>query len=281
MVGTLPAPAPLRLRPLEVGDLLDETFRMYRRHFLLFAGISVILAIPVAALTGYSFFTLFGNLLQSLGSNQAVDVTQYTSSLLILTAGLVVSFALYPYASAAVVYAACESALGHQVTLWGVLSGVTRRYFPIAGYLILVWLMVIAFCLVPLWVWIWVGWVAVLPVMFIENTSLVGAMGRSWRLVEGRWWRTFLVLLLIVVLWYVVRLALGAVLFLVNALLQIVLSPLIVLAIIGAASEVVYSLATPVLQIAIVLIYFDLRVRREGLDLFQLAQRVSSAPLSA
>jgi len=23
---------------LEVGDLLDETFRIYRRHFLLFAG---------------------------------------------------------------------------------------------------------------------------------------------------------------------------------------------------------------------------------------------------
>ena len=41
------APAPLRLRPLEVGDLLDETFRMYRRHFFLFAGISVILSIPL------------------------------------------------------------------------------------------------------------------------------------------------------------------------------------------------------------------------------------------
>jgi hypothetical protein len=31
-----------------------------------------------------------------------------------------------------------------------------------------------------------------------------------------------------------------------------------------------------VFQIAIVLIYFDLRVRREALDLFQLAQRVAT-----
>ena len=59
------APTPLRLRPLEVGDLLDETFRIYRRHFLLFAGISVILAIPSAGLQGYGFFTFFNYIVSS------------------------------------------------------------------------------------------------------------------------------------------------------------------------------------------------------------------------
>src|SRR5713101_4488493 len=51
-IGYVSVSIPLRLRPLEIGDLLDETFRMYRRHFLLFAGISVILAVPSAALFG-------------------------------------------------------------------------------------------------------------------------------------------------------------------------------------------------------------------------------------
>jgi hypothetical protein len=32
----------------------------------------------------------------------------------------------------------------------------------------------------------------------------------------------------------------------------------------------------PILQIAIVLVYFDLRVRREAIDLFQLAQRAAA-----
>ena len=45
------------------------------------------------------------------------------------------------------------------------------------------------------------------------------------------------------------------------------------LAIAQAAGTIVQALVNPILQIAIVLIYFDLRVRREGLDLFQLAQR--------
>jgi hypothetical protein len=46
----------------------------------------------------------------------------------------------------------------------------------------------------------------------------------------------------------------------------------------GATSVIVDSLVNPIVQIAIVLIYFDLRVRREGLDLFQLAQTLPPPP---
>jgi hypothetical protein len=278
MMGTLASPAPLRLRPLEIGDLLDETFRMYRRHFFLFAGISVILSIPSAALSAYTVFALLGNLLQSFNPEQPVDMTALTSSLAVLGVGLLVSLALGPFTYGAVVYAVCESALGREVTLWGVLRGVWRRYWAIAGYVILMVLMGIAFCLFPLWIWIQVSWIAVMPLLFVENLGLTAAMGRSWRLVEGRWWRTFLILLLIFVLWYVVGIALGAVVQLASFLLQIVLSPVLSTAILSAVSELLQALATPILQIAIVLIYFDLRVRREGLDLFQLAQRVSALP---
>jgi hypothetical protein len=70
--------------------------------------------------------------------------------------------------------------------------------------------------------------------------------------------------------------ALGAFLFLAQTLLQIVVSPYVGLAISEAANIIVSSLVTPIFQIAIVLIYFDLRVRKEGLDLFQLAQHVGA-----
>jgi hypothetical protein len=61
-----------------------------------------------------------------------------------------------------------------------------------------------------------------------------------------------------------------------QVLLQLVVSPLIVVWISGTTSVIVDSLVNPVFQIAIVLIYFDLRVRREALDLFQLAQALPS-----
>ena len=273
LVAQVAAPVPLRLRPLEVGDLLDETFRMYRRHFFLFAGIAVILSIPLAALAGYSFFTLFTNLVQQAGSDQPPDFGPTFAAVALFS---LLNLALYPVLYGAITFAACESALGRPVTFWGAMRGAFRRYLQIALYFILVLLMGLMLCLLPLWIWIWVGWVAVMPVMFVENTGLIGAMRRSWRLIQGHWWRTFLILLLMVILTWVVSAALGAFLYLGQILLQIVLSPFLSFAISEAVSVVISSLVDPVLMIALVLIYFDLRVRSEALDLFQLAQHVAA-----
>jgi glycerophosphoryl diester phosphodiesterase family protein len=270
------ATVPLRLRPLEIGDLLDETFRMYRRHFLLFAGLSVILSIPSAALSSFSYYTLFSGLLLQAGTATADQALLQAGTLVLYLVGALIAIALVPFFYGAVTYAACESALGRPVTPAGVLSGVLRRYFPLLGYWLLIGLMLAAFCLIPLWIWIWVGWAVVMPVMFIEKLGLGAAMGRSWRLVQGRWWRTFFTLLLMFIIWFVARTALRAFIVLAQSLLQLVIPTVAALWIAAASSVIVGSLVNPLLQIAIVLIYLDLRVRREALDLFQLAQRVAS-----
>jgi hypothetical protein len=270
------ATVPLRLRPLEVGDLLDETFRMYRRHFLLFAGLSVILSIPSAALSSFSYYALFSGVLLQAGSVADGQALLQAGTLVLYLAGALIAIALTPFFYGAVTYAACESALGRPVTPGSVLSEVLRRYFPLLGYWLLIGVMLVAFCLIPLWIWIWVGWAVVMPAMFIENLGLGAAMGRSWRLVQGRWWRTFFTLLLMFVIWFVARTALRAFIVLAQSLLQLVIPTVAALWIAAASSVIVGSLVNPLLQIAIVLIYFDLRVRREALDLFQLAQRVSS-----
>ena len=267
---------PLRLRPLEIGDLLDETFRMYRRHFFLFAGLSVILSIPGAVLGGYSSYTLFNGLLQQTTLGRPADLGFLEGTLLAYGVVGLISLALIPFFYGAVTYAACESALGRQVTPLGVLRGVLHRYWALLGYWLLIGVMGIVFCLIPLWVWIWVNWVVVMPVMFVENVGLGAAMGRSWRLVEGRWWRTFLIVLLMLVVFYVARIALSAFIALGQTLLQLVVSSTVIFWISGTTSVIVDSLVNPVIQIALVLIYFDLRVRREALDLFQLAQRLTA-----
>jgi len=278
MARTLSAPAPLRLRPLEIGDLLDETFRMYRRHFFLFAGISVILSIPLAASAGFSFFALFNNLAQQTASTQAPDLGPTLASLAVV---LVLTIGLYPLLYGSITYAACESALGRPVTFWGAMRAAFRRYFHILGFFLLLVPMVVLFCLFPLWIWIGVRWIVWMPVMFVENVGLGAALGRSWRLIEGRWWRTFLVLFLMYILIQVVATALQAFLFLGQILLSAVVSSYVSLAISEATGILVSSLVNPILQIAVVLIYFDLRVRREGLDLFQLAQRLGAPPPAA
>jgi hypothetical protein len=271
--------APLRLRPLEIGDLLDETFRLYRRHFLLFAGISVILAIPSAALYGLALGLLTASASEATSASDVGVLTGFVGG---MGAALVVSVALLPFTNGAVIYAACESAAGRPVTAGGVFTGVLRRYFPLLGYFLLfntvTASIAFALCIAPgiLWVWIWVMWIAVPPVMFVESTGLGQAVFRSRYLVEGRWWRTFLILFLMGVVTYFARLGLEAFLNVVSSLLEIVINRFLIAVIAQGAAILVGALVTPVSQIVIVLIYFDLRVKREALDLFSMAHRLAS-----
>ena len=50
---------------------------------------------------------------------------------------------------------------------------------------------------------------------------------------------------------------------------------------VAVGSTLLGALINPITTIAIVLLYFDLRVRKEGLDLDQLAQQTSPGPAPA
>ncbi len=271
-------PVPLRLRPLEIGDLLDETFRMYRRHFLLFAGISVLLAVPSAAVYGLVFALFAAGVSQSSGPGFDIATGFWIAFAFAGLLGLL----FLPFTHSAVTYAACESAMGRPVTAGGVFAGVLRRYFPLLGY----WLLfnvvtayiALILCLAPfaLWTWVFVMWVAVTPAMFVENIGIGFAVTRSRSLVQGRWWRTFFVLFLTFVAYEAVGIALGGFVQLAQILLTLFVSPFVASAITIASGQLVSALLTPIMQIVIVLIYFDLRVRREALDLFQMAHRLAA-----
>ena len=277
-------PVPLRLRPLEIGDVLDETFRMYRRHFLLFAGVSVVLAIPSAAISGLALGWFSTAVSQVSGTP---DLSSFGTVLGALAVAGAVGLVILPFNNGAIVYAASESALGRPVTPGGIVTGILRRYFGLLGYWLLFAITLglsIALCVVPvvLWIWVFVGWSVVTPVMFVERIGLGGAMGRSWNLVQGRWWRTFVILLLMYIVWYVASIALSGFIQVTQVLLMLVMSPFLASALAAASGQLVSALVNPVMQIAIVLVYFDLRVRREALDLFSMAARLATpAPASS
>src|SRR2546425_10648331 len=105
--------------------MLDETFRMYRRHFLLFAGISLLLAIPSAALYGLAFAWFSVALRDTTGTDFS-----YAAPLLATAApGFLVTLLILPFTNSAVMHAACEAALGRPATLGGVFFGALRRSF--------------------------------------------------------------------------------------------------------------------------------------------------------
>ena len=46
-------------------------------------------------------------------------------------------------------------------------------------------------------VFVWIRTSLYVPAIVLEDQSIAGALGRSWRLVKGRWWRTFLLELIV------------------------------------------------------------------------------------
>jgi len=274
-----PAQPGIRLRPLEIGDLFDEIFRVYRRNFTLFAGISVALVIP--ALLFQYFLGSFTQISQSitlistaLQGGRPVPILPPQVNFSGLAVASLLTLVLYPFNLGALVLATAELAQSRIPTWGSVISAVLRRYWALLGIGIIYGLLVTLLIIPPLWVWIAVSWSVAVPAMFVEKRGVFASFGRSWNLVEGRWWRTFLLVLLVVLLVYAAQTALGA-FATVGLLLSLVLPNVVAGLIVYTLQDLVSALTMPVFHIALVLIYYDLRVRREGLDLLQQAQRVA------
>jgi hypothetical protein len=126
---------------------------------------------------------------------------------------------------------------------------------------------------------VWVRWSLALPVVVLERTGPLRALGRSWRLVRRSSWRLFWIFVVTSLVTGVVNalirlpFAVGAT-FLAQAIGGSGGSSAadIVSAVISAIGVIVGSAVTaPVMSCVTVLLYADLRMRREGMDLAVLA----------
>lgn len=277
--------APLRLRPLSLSELLDETFRIYRKAFPLFIGIALAVSIPtlliVLALGVYAFS---GGQLFNTAEFQNDPSTFFRSAAFqsLIVAGLVlalVTLFLIPFSYGAPVRAAIDVALGHQPTFGSVVAAVLRRYFALWGAALLFGLAILLLTFtvigIPVAIWLYVRWRLYAPALMAENLGPGRALGRSAQLVDGRWWRTCGILLLLFLLVAILGAILGTLIQVVTSLIP-GLTADARLAVNQVGSTLGSVVAAPIEYIALTLLYFDLRVRKESFDLDQLAQQVQS-----
>jgi hypothetical protein len=122
-------------------------------------------------------------------------------------------------------------------------------------------------------VWFWVMLSMVTPVVVLERQRPLAALARSWRLVRRSFWRVFGILLLVAVIVGIAGLILGLPFtFAAGAAsfgnLGQALQPGITGHFISAVGGIVSGTVTiPISAGVTVLLYVDLRMRREGLDL--------------
>jgi hypothetical protein len=270
---------------MPVGELLDETFKLYRLHFNVIAGVAVVVILPNLLLNLLSgayrlnSFSYFQKVIQNLNDPTALQAIQNQQaqstnwSLYVLS--IVLTLLLLPITGAALFRAATSLAAGNVETIGSVLLGTIRRYFAVAGIGILTGLVVlgcIAIVTIPVVVWVVIRWAVSLPALFAEGVGPVKALGRSWFLIKGSWWRTFGILLLVSIMVSLIQSALGA-LFVGIAALIPGLGDDLRSGLVATVSTLVSALVGAIAPIAITLLYLDLRVRKEGLDLDQLARQ--------
>ena len=308
-----PAEPLLRLRRLGLGEILDDIFRIYRRHFLLLIGISLILSLPnlmvqlasgTANLLGLSL-SVFNNLGRPppFAEEPFLPVPNF---FLIGVSYLVLLLAV-PFTMGAISQAAIDIALARPVTIRSVFSRVLARYLPLlllsllfaamvlvgigvcVGLLIGAYVatgllglvfglgVIVFFAAVIVAVFLAVRWSVAVPALLAERLGPVRAIGRSWGLTRGNWWRLFGTLIVMYLLQTLIASALGVFAFPVAIAVPFV-EPVVRGAIALTISTAASAVTLPIDYLCFVLLYFDLRIRHEDFDLDQLArQAVGSA----
>ena len=248
----------LDLRPLTVGEILDRTFTLYRRNFLLFIGIT---ALPQLVALGVGLTQTF-----VVGNTRGFSLTSGLSTI----AELLIVFLISLYSEAACFLAVNDLYLGRPATA----SDCLRRALQQFAIVFVVWLLTVAaiaagtICLVIPGIWIACRLFVAIPAALVEQRSGFDAVTRSWRLTNDNAGRAFVIGLL-----YMVIAIAAAMLFQMpfGIAAFVYKNDFAVLQTWSAITQVGQAIAnmviTPIFMIAVSVFYFDLRVRKEGFDL--------------
>jgi hypothetical protein len=250
---------------MTLSDLLDGAFRVIKARPRTVFGIAAAILVPVYLLGAF--------LQRDVLRSSSVFPTFGGGSLATFTPGALLGSAAARLIEAAALFL-LGGALGRLISAWyagGDLSatealGAAMRRSPalLAAFALLLPLKVMGYlveevgALVPVTLF-----VVTAPVIVIEGLGPIAGAGRSWRLVARRFWWCVLVVLVATIGSTVLSLVLGVVPELLATLLP---SPFNWIAS-GAAQAAVAMVVTTALTSLSVLLYLDLRIRTEGLDI--------------
>lgn len=256
--------AGMELRPLSLGEILDRTFWLYRRHFLLFFGLSAIPQVLGLAvnLTGLAL----GQPLPSPATPFRVDGL----SLAVALATIVVMVIGYLFSQGGSVFAISELYLGHDISIAESLRRVWQDLGFLFGVIFLNGLvLVLSFVLLIIpGFYMMCRLMVCVPAALIETRGPTDSLRRSFDLTRGSAGRAFVILLLSFVLGSAVGLLLSTP-FTIGMMVSMK-DPLMLrfwTAMTQIGSSLGNALVQPILLIATGIFYFDLRVRKEAFDL--------------
>lgn len=239
------------IRAMSFAEILDTGFQLLRNHFTLLVGLSLVMYAPIG---------LLSVVLEILPPAESMSAAAIALALIPLALAVVVAA---PIVAAAITHAVGALYLGDEVTFEGALRAALSILLPLMGTSILAYLAIFAgfLLLVVPGVYLAFAFFLLWQVMVLEGVFGIAAMRRSHELMKGNMLRALGVLLISAVIVGVV-----------SSGLQLVLSIVPVLGALGSAlAQAVSNVFTT--AVAVVL-YFEIRCRKEAFDLEHLASLV-------
>jgi hypothetical protein len=299
------------IRPMDLADILDGTIRIYRRNPWTFIAIlTAFVAVPVfiTQLANSYIEPAVFQMMKIAGAGGALEALNplrtrtVTIALITLASMQPFVFFLVPIAQAAIVYAVSETLLGRLPTISESIRAISPKLWTIVlAYLVFIGIILIFYIpfllffavppdhpdIIPILIGFLLVFIAcfffiiffILKFLFIphsivlDGASVWGSLRRSYTLVSGHWWRIFGIYLVIGILVGIVVSLLGLSGYLVEMLLRKIPSVTAgtTIFIRSVITTVIYMVINPITLIAHVLLYYDLRIRKEGFDLVLLA----------
>ncbi len=296
-----------QLRPRSISELLDHAFRLYRANFLTFLGIAGVLSVPFAIILSGVQYMLFSSALGSSAPTTtdfvsfaiyyAVIASMSLAQVLLIqplvTGGLARAvdrfyrinepfgileayqigwksfFSLLAVALLASMIGLFIGVLIAAVILVPVVLPLSRGEepgagvaFALIGFIGLAILYAIALAIVS------VRLLFNTQAIVLEGAGPIEGLRRSWSLSRGSFWRTLLIMIIMGVLSYLIAIFPSMIVF---GFGQLVFRDIQQLAILQAAGTLLQYLSQvlvlPLQLITYTLLYFDLRIRREGMDM--------------
>ena len=284
-----------RLRPLGLGDIFDEGFDLYKRNFVFLLLVTAITVVPLDIGLAFAAPRLFPVIFDLFGITSNSDA--FWVWLVVSTTKLTLYLPLFLLAVAPLAAAGAGRYLERETTLWSVYRLWLRRLPGLLAALALTALTLtlgLVLCVVP-WFVAATQLFFVLQAVTVEGKGPGRALGRSNGLVGGYGGRVFNCLLLLALIAWVISLGVTFPLaYLVGSVLHLApgASSLYggAAAVGHTAEQQVVTLITaglahlvllPFLVCVMTVLYYDLRIRKEGLDIEMLAEDLHYLPLAA
>ncbi len=265
------------LRPMSLGELLDRSFFLYRKHFVLFVGI---IALPHLAVLA---FQLIG-VAVSPGTQARFTATALLWSL----GGIVIYLGAVAASQGATVIAVSKVHLGNDTTVSESFAGIEGRILYLALIMIGVGIGIgigLILLIVP-GIILALIWSLAIPVAVLEDTGLSDSVSRSSELTKGSRGRIFMIYFLFIVLTYIVYILwempiLAAIGLFSPARHTMAHLPVWTQIAFPVGSFLSQCLVGPLLTIALSLVYYDQRVRKEAFDLQLMMSTIDGAQSGA